>query len=156
MQTLRNKALLAGAIFCAATNFAIAEVKAPSSAQVKIGAHHLAPGASTIAGEDVNKNGVRDDVEEFLIANAKSSSVRKAYQELAKQLQRILVEVPSGLTTATTLSKDIETAMLGLGRETAFFTQAPIKISKLERIVFNTSERKNAYETFTAAFYNGQ
>ena len=77
-------------------------------------------------------------------------------RQLAKQLQRILVEVPSGLTTATTLSKDIETAMLGLGRETAFFTQAPIKISKLERIVFNTSERKNAYETFTAAFYNGQ
>lgn len=156
MQTSRNRTVLAGAVIWACVSLAYAAPAEQGAQPSATALRTSAIAAKAVVGDDINNNGVRDDVEEFLKVNTKSSKVRDAYQELAKQLQRVIVEVPTGKSTATKIARNIELAMVELGKVTAFFSEAPIKISKLERLVFNTSERKSAYESFTVAFYRGQ
>lgn len=156
MQTTRPRTLLAGAVIWALASIACAAENAPGSLIAPAASNSSSLVSKAAAGEDFNKNGVRDDVEQYLAKNVRAYQVYNAYRDLAKQLQRVIVEVPSGKTTASSVAKDIEIAMLALGKVTAFFTEAPIKIGQLEELVFNTKERKSAYETFSTAFYRGE
>lgn len=156
MKTSRTRTQLVGALIWAFASIASASPSVSRDQHFTPVSPSFDKVSASAAGEDFNQDGVRDDVELFLKANAKPPKVLEAYRELAKQLERIIVEAPTGKTSATSISKDIESAMLNLGKVTAFFTEAPIKIGQLEELVFNTKERKSAYETFTTAFYRGE
>lgn len=156
MQTTRTRTFLAGTAIWVFSCLAYATPNAPGDLAATAASPSSARVIKATAGEDMNQNGVRDDVELFLINNIKPNKVHDAYRDLAKQLQRVIVEVPTGKATATSIAKDIERAMVAVGKVTAFFSEAPIKVHHLERLVFNTSERKSAYASFTAAVYRGQ
>src|SRR3989344_5661485 len=104
---------------------------------------------ATIQGIDANGNGIRDDVELAIFEKYPDSArVRAALLQYAKALQMELTQVFNSETLVAAIQEEDRSYFClnnyyGENLEQSFDTD----IKTLENLVFNTSERKNRYDS---------
>lgn len=109
---------------------------------------------SDIVGPDANKNGVRDDIEEYIDKNYPSVKEHAAAMQFAKAMQETLLVETSNLVSVKQTSQKISKAIHCIsstfdgGSDSTRSAQATLQI---EAITTNTKERLKAYLRFNKA-----
>jgi hypothetical protein len=101
-------------------------------------------GTATLAGVDSNGNGIRDDVERYVLSNTSPGGVRQALFAQAKLFQSALVQAPQP-ALLTSLMRNLE----------CLYSYSPgdarAQSGKLLAEYLNTPERVTAYFNFAAS-----
>jgi len=101
-------------------------------------------GNTTIAGADSDSDGVRDDVERYILMNTSPGGIRQTLIAQAKLFQRTLVETPQA-SMLTTMARNLECLYSYSPRD------ARGQSAKLLAEYLNTPERVAAYLNFAAS-----
>ena len=99
---------------------------------------------STLAGVDVNVNGVRDDVERNIAKKVSSAAEFENAIQIAIIYQRVLV---SGLSSQA----DADAFMISVSCA-GIRTTETLRRSAIQALILNTDERKNAFRDNTTQF----
>lgn len=110
--------------------------------------------SASLIGPDVNVNGIRDDIEEYIDAKYASDEERSAARQSAKSFQ-------GALSVDTTNNAEVKAASNKIANAlNCIFTKFnwesadnnPLRVSaELEAISFNTKDRLNKYEQYNKA-----
>jgi hypothetical protein len=105
---------------------------------------------TTLMGDDVDGNGVRDDVDRFIAAQGDSPVEKASLTQLARAVQATLTtqlgDEPSLSKASTSVMRGVACVWSAYGR-----TQASNKVATIEQITVNTQQRFAAYATYNAA-----
>ena len=137
MRALRSPALLA-ALLAAAMTFA--------------GESRAGGQGRTVAGIDIDGNGVRDDVDAWLSARFPEPGQRAAALQAAKALQAVLT-LPEGQQAARAASRRVTDAAqcVFMRFPVASNTNPAVVSHELEALTFNTPPRQRAYRAYNKA-----
>jgi hypothetical protein len=104
--------------------------------------------STSIAGPDVNNNGVRDDIEAYIAALQLTEVQKKALMQKAKSLQMTLTV---DLTDKVALQRVGDIGMASTNCLSDSFTDFSSMSEKIEGMTANTKERTKRYMQYNAA-----
>lgn len=111
---------------------------------------------ATLLGIDVNKNGVRDDVERKIYANYKKSIERAVMMQAFKTVQEMLADIDMVKNARQWAEQDVKAmdcdAYLYLNRQKPFIIQMAEIINEWQ---FNTEKRVKKYYQYNQALSGG-
>jgi hypothetical protein len=109
----------------------------------------------TLAGIDENQNGIRDDIEKYIVENYPDEGQRKALFQDAKVMQTSLLVNVSDMTAVKKVGVEMSrsvTCMFSKFKSRDVSDQNPHIVSKkIESMTTNTKERLKAYLRFNKA-----
>lgn len=118
--------------------------------------------SNSIAGPDVNGNGIRDDIDAYISSNALDAERRAAVERIAMAMQKALVvdksNLPALKTTLiemSTSAKCIFEVFRRLDASESSVDAAGDYISKIEQLTANTKPRLTAYLDYSKAISGG-
>lgn len=109
---------------------------------------------NTIAGTDVNSNGIRDDIDTFITSNYTIEEQRAAAMQYAKAMQNSLLVDTSNMTAVKEVNRQGSRAnhCLYSKFDGSAGTKQPAQVgAELESITTNTKQRLLAYLAFNKA-----
>jgi hypothetical protein len=107
--------------------------------------------STSLAGPDVNGNGVRDDIDAYIDSLPDSAVQKQALRQTSRAIGTAIV---AGPTTATPSALKTITVAIGRGVHCIWSrydsSTAPNKVSQIEKVTANTRQRVDAYDQYNS------
>ena len=111
-----------------------------------------APPPKSLVGDDVNNNGIRDDVDAYIAQHYPEPAQRKAAEQFARAMQLAITKGPISRDAARLVVRKSSEAISCLFEQFAGEggDKDPLVVgTKLEDLTINTRERRKAYRVYS-------